>query len=59
MKTDRKYEVALINLETYHSFPNVDDTNNHFSYSPDAGVIWYHILIPEGSYDIEDHSVAR
>jgi len=54
LKTDRKYEIALVNLETYYSFPNVDDTNNHFSYSPDWGGISYHILIPEGSYDIED-----
>ena len=36
LKTDRKYEIALVNLETYYSFPNVDDTNNHFSYSPDG-----------------------
>ena len=54
LKTDKKYEIALVNLETYYSFPNVDDTNNHFSYSPDWGGISYHILIPEGSYDIED-----
>jgi len=26
-KTDKKYEIALVNLETYYSFPNVDDTN--------------------------------
>ena len=54
LKTDRKCEIALVNLETHYSLPNVDDTNNHFSYSPDGGGIWYHILIPEGSYDIED-----
>jgi len=55
LKTDKKYEISLVNLETYYSFPNVDDTNKfHFSYSPDGGGIWYHILIPEGSYDIED-----
>ena len=54
MKTDRKYEIALVNLETYYSFPNVDDTNNQFSYSPDGGETWHRILIPEGSYDIED-----
>ena len=23
-----KYEVALLNLETYYSFPNINDTNN-------------------------------
>jgi len=29
LKTGKKYEIALVNLETYYSFPNVDDTNNH------------------------------
>ena len=53
-KTDKKYEISLVNLETYYSFSNVDDTNNHFRYSPNGGKIWYHILIPKGSYDIED-----
>ena len=28
-KTD--YEIALINLETYYSFPNVDRSNNCFT----------------------------
>jgi len=53
-KKNRRYEIALVNLETYYSFPNITTNNNHFSYSPDSGGIWYHILIPEGSYDIED-----
>jgi len=26
----RKYEIALVNLETYYSFPNVSDENNVF-----------------------------
>ena len=30
LKTDKKYEIALVNLETYYSFPNVDDTTYHF-----------------------------
>ena len=54
LKKNKGYEIALVNLETYYSFPNITEENNHFSYSPDAGGIWYHILIPEGSYDIED-----
>jgi len=41
-------------LETYYSFPNVTSENNHFSYSPDAGEVWYHVLVLEESYDIED-----
>ena len=31
---DRVYEIALVNLETYNSFPNIDETNNIFVYSP-------------------------
>ena len=29
----RDYEIALINLESYYSFPNIDRSNNCFSYS--------------------------
>ena len=32
----KNYEIALINLETYYSFPNIDRFNNCFSYSPGA-----------------------
>jgi len=38
----KRYEIALVNLETYYSFPNITPDNNNFSYSPDAGGIWYH-----------------
>ena len=27
---DKVYEIALVNLETYYSFPNIDETNNVF-----------------------------
>jgi len=30
----RKYEMALVNLETYYSFPNLSDEKNVFRYSP-------------------------
>lgn len=53
-KNNKSYEIALVNLETYYSFPNITTDNNHFSYSPHNTEIWYHMLIPEGSYDIED-----
>ena len=38
IQLDKKkdYEIALVNLETYYSFPNVDRSNNSFSYSPGA-----------------------
>ena len=50
----KDYEIALINLETYYSFPNIDKSNNCFSYSPDANASWFDIIIPEGSYHVED-----
>ena len=34
----KKYEMSLLNLETYFSFPNIDATNNHFRYSPNVEV---------------------
>ena len=51
---DKVYEIALVNLETYYSFPNIDETNNKFVYSPDKGNSWVKIKIPEGSYEIDD-----
>ena len=35
---DKEYEIALVNLETYYTFPNIDETNN--DYSPDNGHSW-------------------
>ena len=43
-----------MNLETYYSFPNINDTNNVFVYSHDQGVTWTKIKIPTGSYEIND-----
>ena len=51
---DKVYEIALVNLETYYSFPNIDETNSVFVYSPDNGNLWVKIKIPEGSYEIDD-----
>ena len=51
---DKVYEIALVNLGTYYSFPNIDETNNVFVYSPDNGNSWVKIKIPEGSYEIDD-----
>ena len=51
---DKKYEIAQVNLETYYSFPNIDESNNVFVYSPDNGNSWEKIRVPEGSYEIDD-----
>ena len=51
---DKVYEIAVVNLETYYSFPNIDETNNVFVYSPDNSNSWVKIKIPEGSYDTDN-----
>ena len=52
--TKKDYEIALTNLKTYYSFPNIDRSNNCFTYSPGANTPWIDIIIPEGSYHVED-----
>ena len=56
IQLDKKkdYEIALINLETYYSFPNIDNSNNCFTYTPGANALWYNIIVPEGSFHVED-----
>ena len=52
LRKDRSYELALTNLETYYSFPNIDKDNNTFRYSHDKGVNWKEVKIPIGCYEI-------
>ena len=49
----KDYEIALINLETYYSPPNTDNSNNCFTYSPNLDPLWFDI-IPEGSYHVDE-----
>ena len=37
----KDYEIALINLKTYYSFPNIDRSNNFFTYSPNLDPLWF------------------
>ena len=52
--TECNYEIALISLETYYSFPNVDDENNKLKFSHDNGTSWSLISIPTGCYELKD-----
>lgn len=47
------YEISLLRLETYFSFPNIDSSNNCVRISIDRGVEWYDVKIPIGCYDID------
>ena len=58
LKKGKQYEMALLNLETYYSFPNIDSTNNNFKYSPDGGGNWFTVTVPKGSYEIRDIDAA-
>jgi len=58
LKKGKQYEMALLNLETYYSFPNIDSTNSSFKYSTDNGENCFTIQIPEGSYEIRDIDAA-
>ena len=56
IQLDKKkdYEIAVINLEMYYSFPKTDRSNNCLTYSPNLNPLWFDIIIPEGSYHVED-----
>jgi len=54
----KRYEMALVNLESYNSIPNITATNNTFVYSPDDGTSWKQITLPEGSYEISQINTA-
>ena len=59
IQLDKKkdYEIVLIYQETYYSFQNIDNSNNCLTYTPGANALWYNIIIPEGSYHVEDINV--
>ena len=56
IQLDKKndYEIEVINLETYYSFPNIDRSDNCFTYSTNLAPLWLDIIIPAGSYHVED-----
>jgi len=49
---DCHYEMAVCSLETYYSFPNIDESNNTLRVSLNKGVKWNIIKIPVGCYEI-------
>ena len=51
---NKRYEMALVNLETYYSFANITSLNNSLRYSADGGATWYRCKLPEGPYELQD-----
>jgi hypothetical protein len=49
---NKKYEAALLSLDTYNSIPNIT-VNNIFKYSIDDGVSWKTITLNTGAYELQ------
>ena len=47
------YEMACCSVETYYSFPNIDEKNNSIKLSSDNGKTWYLIQLSKGCYEIK------
>ena len=50
---DGPYEIALQSLESYYSFPNVDEKNNQIHVTLD-GATWYNLTFAVGCYEHKD-----
>lgn len=48
---NKEYEVALVNLSTYNSIPNITSKNNIFKYSTDKGQTWKIVKLPQDAYE--------
>lgn len=54
LDSDRSYSVALVNLESYNSLPNIEEgINNEFRYSPDNGLNFTTISFDTGAYELK------
>ena len=58
LNNDRKYSVALINYSLWYSWFNLSagNSNNELRYSPDNGVSFFTLTIPDGNYGIDSLS---
>jgi hypothetical protein len=51
---NKKYEAALLSLDTYNSIPNITvNKNNIFTYSTDDGKTWKTIPLNTGAYELQ------
>ena len=53
LELDKPYEIALQSLETYYSFPNIDEKNNIIHVSLD-GTTWHELTFAVGCYEHKD-----
>jgi len=48
----KNYEMALLGLETFYSFPNIDATINMIKWSPGGGTNWHEFKLPIVVYEL-------
>ena len=53
LRTNRDYELTMVNLETYYSFANIRKGNNSFKWSIDEGKTCTLLPIPTGCYELK------
>ena len=53
LNRNREYKLALLNLETYYSFPNIDLTNNKLNFRKKDTGEWETVEISTGCYEIK------
>ena len=54
LSNEKEYEIALVDLETYYSFPNISDHNNFIDYFNVLTQEAKRIIVPKGSYIYSD-----
>ena len=47
----KTHEIALLNIDMYHSVPNIDESNNKFVYEYDGKI--FEIIFPTGANEIQ------
>lgn len=53
LDSNKKYEAALLSLDTYNSIPNITEgKNNIFRYSSDNGKTWKTVALNTGAYEL-------
>ena len=54
LSNEKEYEIALVDLETYYSFPNISNHNNIIDYFNVSTQEVKRITVPKGSYGYTD-----
>ena len=53
LQANRNYELAMVNLEAYYSFANIQEDNNSFKWSVDDGKTWSILHVPTRCYELK------